>query len=81
MRESGCSFTRCQTESAASAAPTSPVKRTSGYGYGGKDSATGNLAKLPPARAPWLYPKRKWSPPAKSGARSGAHTRRGLGTA
>src|SRR5215467_2424773 len=54
-----------------------PFKRTSGYGYGGKHSATGNLAKPPPPRAPWLYSKRKWLPPARSSARSGAHTRPG----
>src|SRR5262249_39375151 len=49
-------------------------KRTSGYSCGSKHSTTGNLAKPPPPRAPWLYSKRKWSPPAKSGARSGAHS-------
>src|SRR5262245_56552414 len=51
------------------ATPPGPVKRTSGYGCGSKDSATGNLAKPPPARAPWLH---------RTKQRAGGKRRRGL---
>jgi hypothetical protein len=37
-------------------------------------SASAGLGAKRPGRAPWLLTKRKWSPPAKSGARSGAHS-------
>jgi hypothetical protein len=49
------------------------VKRTSGYGCGGKDSASAGFGQSAPA-VRHGFTKRKWSPPAKSGARSGAHS-------